>query len=181
MIPFVKNHKHFRVVGSNRNVKAGFMDNKILIRLANRQDAPAIVEFNQAMAQETEGKLLDRAILNGGVEAVFDGGDGDAEKGFYVVAESVEGEIVGGLMVTFEWSDWRNSWFWWIQSVYVLPDFRGRKIYRRLYEFVREKAAATKNVCGFRLYVEKENERAQKVYEKLGMQQSHYLMYEEMI
>lgn len=156
------------------------MDNKILIRLANRQDAPAIVEFNQAMAQETEGKLLDRAILNGGVEAVFDGG-GDAEKGFYVVAESVEGEIVGGLMVTFEWSDWRNSWFWWIQSVYVLPDFRGRKIYRRLYEFVREKAAATKNVCGFRLYVERENERAQRVYEKLGMQQSHYLMYEEII
>ncbi|HEX8370258.1 MAG TPA: GNAT family N-acetyltransferase [Pyrinomonadaceae bacterium] len=152
------------------------MNNKILIRPANKQDAAAMVEFNQAMAQETEGKILDKAILTGGVEAVFDG----ADTGFYVVAES-GGKIVGGLMVTFEWSDWRNAWFWWIQSVYILPDFRGRKIYRELYEFVKQKAAEAKNVCGFRLYVEKENATAQKVYEKLGMEQSHYLMYEEMI
>ncbi|HLM02378.1 MAG TPA: GNAT family N-acetyltransferase [Pyrinomonadaceae bacterium] len=157
------------------------MNNKILIRLASKDDAPAMVEFNQAMAQETEGKFLDREILTGGVEAVFDGSRSSADKGFYVVAESDDGKIVGGLMVTFEWSDWRNSWFWWIQSVYVLPDFRGRKIYRQLYEFVKQKASEAKNVCGFRLYVESENERAQKVYEKLGMQQSHYLMYEEMI
>jgi GNAT superfamily N-acetyltransferase len=176
MIPFSKNHKHFRVVGEHRNVKAGFMNNKILIRLANKRDAAAMVEFNQAMAQETEGKFLDKAILKGGVEAVFDG----AGKGFYVVAES-ENKIVGGLMVTFEWSDWRNSWFWWIQSVYILPDFRGRRIYRQLYEFVKQKAVEAKNVCGFRLYVEKDNARAQKVYEKSGMEQSHYLMYEEMI
>jgi GNAT superfamily N-acetyltransferase len=176
MIPFGKNHKHFRVVGWNRNVKAGFMNNKILIRPAKLSDAAAIVEFNQAMAHETEGKHLDRDILMGGVDAVFHAED----KGFYVIAEA-EGKIVGGLMVTFEWSDWRNGWFWWIQSVYILPDFRGRKIYRRLYEFVREKAAQAKNVRGFRLYVEKENSNAQKVYEKLGMEQSHYLMYEEMI
>ena len=84
-------------------------------------------------------------------------------------------------MVTFEWSDWRNGWFWWIQSVYILPDFRGRKIYRLLYEFVKRKAEESKNVCGFRLYVERENESARKVYEKLGMDESHYLMYEEMI
>jgi ribosomal protein S18 acetylase RimI-like enzyme len=177
MIPFGKNHKHFRVVGLKGNVKAEFMNNKILIRLADKKDAAAMVEFNQAMAQETEGKLLDRDILTGGVEAVF---DGDADKGFYVVAES-ENRIVGGLMVTFEWSDWRNGWFWWIQSVYILPDFRGQKIYRQLYEFVKEKAAEAENVRGFRLYVEKENETAQKVYEKLGMEKSHYLMYEEMI
>jgi ribosomal protein S18 acetylase RimI-like enzyme len=153
------------------------MNNKILIRPAKLSDATAMVEFNQAMARETEGKHLDRDILMGGVEAVFHAED----KGFYVIAESVDGVIVGGLMVTFEWSDWRNGWFWWIQSVYVLPDYRGRKIYRGLYEFVKQKAAEAKNVRGFRLYVEKENERAQKVYEKLGMEASHYLMYEEMI
>lgn len=178
MIPFSKNRKHFRVVGLNRNVKAGFMENKILIRPAKLSDAPAMVEFNQAMAHETEGKHLDRDTLMGGVEAVFHA----ADKGFYVIAENADdGKIVGGLMVTFEWSDWRNAWFWWIQSVYVLPDFRGQKIYRQLYEFVKQKAAEARNVCGFRLYVEKENERAQKVYEKLGMEKSHYLMYEEMI
>jgi len=152
------------------------MNNKILIRLAKLSDAAAMVEFNQAMAHETEGKYLDKETLMGGVEAVFHG----ADKGFYVVAKS-ENKIVGGLMVTFEWSDWRNGWFWWIQSVYILPDFRGRKIYRSLYEFVKEKASASGDVCGFRLYVETENERARKVYEKLGMEQSHYLMYEEMI
>lgn len=146
------------------------------IRLAQKEDAPALVDFNQAMALETEGKRLDSEILKSGVEAIF----GDEKKGFYVVAEN-EDRIVGGLMVTFEWSDWRNNWFWWIQSVYILPDFRGRKIYRLLYEFVKQRAEASKNVCGFRLYVERENERAQKVYEKLGMEESHYLMYEEMI
>ena len=90
-------------------------------------------------------------------------------------------QIIGGLMITFEWSDWRDAWFWWIQSVYIMPDFRGQGIYRLLYEFVKEFAAKSENVCGFRLYVEKENLSAQKVYEKLGMDQSHYLMYEESI
>lgn len=146
------------------------------IRLAQKEDAPALVEFNQAMAQETEGKRLKREILQPGVEAVF----ADEKKGFYVVAEN-EGEIVGGLMITFEWSDWRNSWFWWIQSVYILPDFRGQRIYSRLYDFVKNLAREKGNVCGFRLYVEKENRRAQKVYEKVGMDESHYLMYEEML
>jgi ribosomal protein S18 acetylase RimI-like enzyme len=146
------------------------------IRLAQKEDAPALVEFNQAMALETEGKQLDSNTLRNGVEAVFS----DEKKGFYIVAEN-DGEIIGGLMVTFEWSDWRNSWFWWIQSVYILPDFRGQGIYRLLYEFVKNKAGKSENVCGFRLYVEKENVRAQKVYEKLDMTQSHYLMYEEMI
>lgn len=146
------------------------------IRLANASDAADLVEFNQAMALETEGKRLDSEILKNGVEAVFQ----DDKKGFYVVTEA-DGKIVGGLMVTFEWSDWRNSWFWWIQSVYILPEYRGRSIYRLMYEFVKNKANKEKNVCGFRLYVEKENVNAQKVYEKLGMESSHYLMYEEMI
>jgi ribosomal protein S18 acetylase RimI-like enzyme len=146
------------------------------IRLAEKSDALALVEFNQAMALETEGKNLDAQILQSGVELVFH----DEKKGFYVVAED-DGQIIGGLMITFEWSDWRDSWFWWIQSVYILPRFRGRGIYRLLYEFVKERAELQKDVCGFRLYVEKENVLAQKVYEKLGMQISHYLMYEEMI
>ena len=146
------------------------------IRIATIEDAPDLVEFNQAMALETEGKRLETGILKSGVEAVFT----DEKKGFYVVAEE-ENKIIGGLMITFEWSDWRNSWFWWIQSVYILPEARGRKIYRRLYEFVKEQARESRNVCGFRLYVEKENVNARKVYEKLNMEASHYLMYEEVI
>ena len=146
------------------------------IRIANFKDADSLVEFNQAMALETEGKHLDAAILQSGVEAVFTNQD----KGFYVVAED-NGQIIGGLMITFEWSDWRNKWFWWIQSVYILPEARGRKIYSHLYNFVKEKARTQTDICGFRLYVERENAHAQKVYEKLGMSGSHYLMYEEMI
>ena len=146
------------------------------IRLAEKTEVAALVEFNQAMALETEGKRLDRQILESGVSAVFD----DEKKGFYVVAEEDE-KIVGGLMVTFEWSDWRSAWFWWIQSVYIVPDFRGKGIYRLLYEFVKESAEARGDVCGFRLYVEKENTGAQKAYEKLGMDETHYLMYEEML
>lgn len=146
------------------------------IRRADFADAPSLIEFNQAMALETEGKQLAAEILKSGVEAVLN----DAQKGFYTVAES-GGKIVGGLMVTFEWSDWRNSWFWWIQSVYILPEFRGRKIYGELYDFVKKTAAEKSGVCGFRLYVEKENVNAQKVYEKCGMEASHYLMYEESV
>lgn len=152
------------------------MNSEITIRIAKREDAPALIEFNQAMALETEGKRLDTQILTNGVESVFR----DERKGFYVVAE-IEEKIIGGLMITFEWSDWRDNWFWWIQSVYILPAGRGRKIYSRLYDFVKEKASESGDVCGIRLYVEKENTHAQKVYEKVGMEASHYLMYEEML
>jgi GNAT superfamily N-acetyltransferase len=144
------------------------------IRLATADDADSLIEFNQAMALETEGKQLDSGILRSGVEAVF----GDKEKGFYVVAE-IENRIVGGLMVTREWSDWRNGWWWWIQSVYIRPEFRGQKIYAKLYGFVKARAADAGDVCGFRLYVENDNSRAQRVYERVGMEASHYLMYEE--
>jgi GNAT superfamily N-acetyltransferase len=144
------------------------------IRLAEKKDIDALVEFNQAMALETEGKRLDEVLLRPGVSAVFD----DAAKGFYVVADD-NGQIAGGLLVTFEWSDWRNGSFWWVQSVYIRPAFRGRSIYTQLYEFVKALAGEQGDVCGFRLYVEKENERAQKIYEKLGMSVTYYLMYEE--
>jgi ribosomal protein S18 acetylase RimI-like enzyme len=147
----------------------------VIIRRAESSDITALVEFNQAMALETEGKTLDAATLANGVTAVFK----DTAKGFYVVAED-EGQILGGLMVTTEWSDWRNGWFWWIQSVYIQPKGRGQGIYRLLYEFVKQQAADAGGVCGFRLYVEKENELAQTVYEKLGMEKTYYLMYEEM-
>lgn len=146
------------------------------IRIAENSDSAALIEFNQAMALETEGKMLDPNVLRPGVEAVF----ADAAKGFYVVAEDA-GEIVGGLMITYEWSDWRNAWFWWIQSVYIIPRARGRGIYSQLYDFVKRRAAEKGGVCGFRLYVEKENHHAQRVYEKVGMESSYYLMYEEKI
>ena len=144
------------------------------IRLAATADVDALVEFNQAMALETEEKRLDAVLLRPGVEAVFQ----DRTKGFYVVADDNQ-QIVGGLMVTFEWSDWRNGWFWWIQSVYIRPEARGKGIYRKLYEFVKQRSEQAGNVCGFRLYVEKENEHAQRVYKKLGMEETYYLMYEE--
>jgi len=98
--------------------------------------------------------------------------------GYYFVAEN-EGEVVGTLMVTTEWSDWRNGVFWWIQSVYIHPDFRRQGIYRSLYQHVQE-LSREHNVCGFRLYVEKENESAQQTYQKMGMHQTHYRMYEQL-
>jgi GNAT superfamily N-acetyltransferase len=146
------------------------------IRLATKDDAAALVEFNQAMALETEGKRLDNDALKQGVNSVF----AAIDKGFYVVAEDNR-KIVGGLMVTFEWSDWRNGWFWWIQSVYIEPKARGKHLYSQLYDFVKGKAADHGNVCGFRLYVERENLGARRVYEKVGMTRSHYEMYEEEI
>jgi ribosomal protein S18 acetylase RimI-like enzyme len=144
------------------------------IRKAKRGDVDALIGFNEAMALETEGKSLFTGTLRKGVEAVFD----DPQKGFYVAALD-NGRVIGGLMVTFEWSDWRNAWFWWIQSVYVNPEYRGRRIYSQLYEFVKKEAASAGSICGFRLYVEKENAHAQKVYEKVGMKETYYLMYEE--
>lgn len=148
----------------------------MIIRAATANDADSLVEFNQAMALETEGKQLEADILGKGVNAVF----ADEKKGFYVVAE-IDGRIAGGLMVTYEWSDWRNAWFWWIQSVYILPEGRGQRIYSRLYDFVKEMADQKGNVCGIRLYVESDNLHAQRVYKKVGMEASHYLMYEEML
>lgn len=144
------------------------------VRKAELADAAALVDFNQKMALETEGKHLEADVLRPGVNAVF----ADANKGFYVVAED-NGSIVGGLLVTFEWSDWRNKWFWWIQSVYIVPEARGKSVYSRLYEFVKAEAARKGDVCGFRLYVERENTHAITVYEKLGMKNSVYFMYEE--
>jgi GNAT superfamily N-acetyltransferase len=146
------------------------------VRLASVSDRDAFVRFNRAMALETENKKLDDALVEPGVAAVFE----NPARGFYVVAECAD-NIVAALMVTFEWSDWRNATFWWIQSVYVTPEFRRQGLYRRLYNFVRERARSEGGVCGFRLYVERNNLAAQRVYESLGMSASDYLMYEEAV
>lgn len=145
----------------------------ILIRKANRSDAETIARFNAAMAEETEHFKLDFERLLRGVNGLFD----DSDKGFYLVAE-LNGEVVGQMMITYEWSDWRNGVFWWIQSVYVKPDFRAQGVFRKLYDNAVDMAKQAGNVCGLRLYVEKENERAHYVYEQLGMTLTKYDMYE---
>lgn len=151
--------------------------NEISIRVADTSDVDTLVDFNHAMAFETEAKELDRDVLTAGVNGLL----ARKQFGFYLIAEDQAAGRIASLMVTYEWSDWRNGLFWWIQSVYVKPEFRRRGIYRRLYEFVKEMAKDETDVCGFRLYVEKENSIAQQTYEQLGMKQTEYVMYEELI
>ncbi|NVK12000.1 MAG: GNAT family N-acetyltransferase [Gammaproteobacteria bacterium] len=145
----------------------------IHIRKATRADINSLVDFNQRMAFETEEKQLDDAVLRPGVTGVFD----NDSRGFYLVAED-EQQIVGSLMVTYEWSDWRNGNFWWIQSVYVIPSARRTGVYKALYEQV--KALAARQAIGYRLYVEKNNHIAQATYRSLGMSVCEYDMYEAM-
>ena len=142
---------------------------------AQLDDAQCIIDFNQQMAVETEDRRLPDDVIGPGVRAVL----ADANKGLYLLAKNDHGDILGQLMVTFEWSDWRNGMFWWIQSVYVAPAARRQGIYRSLHERVRDMARDSGQACGIRLYVEKENLGAQKTYEDIGMQHSHYFMYEE--
>ena len=143
-------------------------------RLAVSGDAAALVEFNQAMALETESKSLASDTLRAGVETVLR----DPRHGFYVVADAGR-EIAGALLITYEWSDWRNGRFWWIQSVYVRPEHRRRGVYRALHAFVRNRARASGGVVGLRLYVERDNDAAQHTYAVLGMNETVYRMYEE--
>jgi ribosomal protein S18 acetylase RimI-like enzyme len=146
---------------------------ELTLRPALRSDVPILVEFNRAMARETEGRELDPARLRAGVEAVFE----QPTRGRYHLA--LEGEDpVGGLLLTSEWSDWRAGVFWWIQSVYVVPGARGRGVFRRLYETVLEAARADPEVCGLRLYVEHENHAAQEVYRRVGMHEARYRFFE---
>lgn len=143
------------------------------IRPAYPRELSTLVEFNRAMARETEGKELDPERSHLGVAAVF----ADPAKGTYHVALRGE-ELVGALMLTSEWSDWRNGVFWWIQSVYVVPAARQTGVFRALYDHVLERARANPDVCGVRLYVDADNRRAQEVYTRLGMQAAHYRMFE---
>jgi len=144
------------------------------IRKATVDDLASLVAFNQAMALETEGLQLDPDTLTKGVSTLLQ----CAQRGFYLVAE-VDGEIAGSLMVTFEWSDWRAKDYFWIQSVYIRPQNRRQGIYSKLYQAVKDIADSQGGAASFRLYVEKENTKAQQTYQTLGMHECYYLMYEE--
>jgi ribosomal protein S18 acetylase RimI-like enzyme len=145
------------------------------IRDATRADSEIIARYNSAMASETEGRPLDDTTIRNGVASLLN----DARKGRYWVAES-NGDVVGQLMVTYEWSDWRNGTLWWIQSVYVKPEFRRQGVFSALYHHVESLASNAPDVCGLRLYVERDNQRAQKTYEALGMVSPNYVVMEAM-
>ena len=146
----------------------------ISIRAARPTDLEFLVDGNARMAAETEDRELDRELLAEGVAAVF----ADHRRGHYYVADDGE-DPVGQLLVTREWSDWRCGWFWWIQSVYVVPEARGRGIYSQLYAHLTELARRDPEVCGLRLYVDQGNSHASMVYQRLGMKDSGYRVYEE--
>jgi GNAT superfamily N-acetyltransferase len=146
----------------------------ILVRRASVADLDQVASFNSAMAAETEGKTLDSDTLGEGVRAALS----DDNRSRYFLAE-VDGAVAGQTMVTFEWSDWRNAFFWWIQSVYVDPRFRRRGVFRALHEHIRREAKSRPDVCGLRLYVHKDNHRAMNTYRELDMPVCDYLMCEE--
>ena len=144
----------------------------VRVREAGMADINVLVEFNAAMALETEGKTLDPPVLSAGVAAVI----AEPKRGFYLVAE-LEREVVGCLLITYEWSDWRNGDWWWFQSVYVHPDHRRGGVFRALYDEVERLARVRGDVVGLRLYVERDNTRAQKTYASLGMSESAYKLF----
>jgi GNAT superfamily N-acetyltransferase len=139
------------------------------------EDAGAILDFQVAMALETEEVVLDRAITTKGVRAIFE----DPSLGRYFVADA-DGRVVASLMITYEWSDWRNGMVWWIQSVYVIPEYRRRGVYAGLYQHVKALVEATPAIRGIRLYVDDRNRPAQEVYTRLGMNGEHYKVFEWM-
>jgi GNAT superfamily N-acetyltransferase len=143
------------------------------IRNARPEDAAVVAEFNARLAAETEGRTLEPAVLAEGVRQAI----ADPAKALYWLAE-VDGRVVGQLMLTLEWSDWRNGWFWWIQSVYVHPDWRGRGVFTQLYRWVETEARRRADVCGLRLYMENDNARARRTYERLGLRGTHYQVFE---
>jgi ribosomal protein S18 acetylase RimI-like enzyme len=145
------------------------------IREANFYDIDAIVDFQLAMAKETENIDLDIETLSTGVKNAMK----DRNKGFYIVAEE-NGITAGSLLITFEWSDWRNGWVYWIQSVYVIEEFRKKGVYKKMYDFIQEMVKNDEEIKGIRLYVDKTNTLAQKVYAKMGMNGDHYQLYEWM-
>jgi GNAT superfamily N-acetyltransferase len=149
-------------------------DRKPQVRTAGIGDLDALVAGNLALAEESERVRLDADTLRQGIRALLE----SRAPGRYWVAE-VEGRVVGQLLITFEWSDWRNRMVWWIQSVYVAPDARGRGVLRTLYDAARREALAS-GLGGLRLYVDTTNIRAQAVYAALGMNGDHYRVFEDM-
>lgn len=151
----------------------------ISIRNATRADIDRIAEFQQAMALETENRTLDPSVSTQGIIAIFD----DPRKGFYIVAVADAGDaddapVVGSLLITYEWSDWSNANHWWIQSVYVDAAWRRKGVYRTMYEHILGITEGRSDICSIRLYVERTNTIAQQTYKNLGMNHSHYDLYE---
>ncbi len=146
----------------------------ITIRQATAADVDTVCEFNRLLALETENKTLDSGVLKPGVTAMLT----DSAKGLYFLATEKD-NILGQMGVTYEWSDWRNGWIWWIQSVYVRPDARRRGVCRRLLEAIRRSAQAEYQAIGLRLYVERENIRAQETYRKMGLEWTTYQVMEQ--
>lgn len=144
------------------------------IRKAEERDLAIIAEYNCKMALETEDLDLDRDIVLAGVRDVIN----DSSKAVYYLAE-IDGKVVGQLMITKEWSDWRDAVFWWIQSVYVDKEYRCRGVFRGLYNYISGLVESDPEACGIRLYVEKNNAQAQKTYQKMGMKKTPYLLYEQ--
>jgi len=146
----------------------------ISIRKATPSDAPLIIDFQQKMAIETEEIKLAPETVTQGVKAIFQ----NQERGQYYVAEEY-GKVVASLLITYEWSDWRNCNVWWFQSVFVTPEYRRKGIFRKMYSHIK-KLAEEQDIAGLRLYVETKNATAQKTYEALGMSSGHYSFYEWM-
>jgi GNAT superfamily N-acetyltransferase len=148
----------------------------LAIRRAGPADTAVVAEFNRLLASETEGKTLDRTVLSRGVARLL----ADAARGFYLVAEA-DGQVVGQVMATFEWSDWRDGWFWWVQSVYVRDGYRRQGVFRALFAEMVRRAREAGDVIGLRLYVENQNTRAQATYEDLGLRDAGYSVRESLL
>lgn len=147
---------------------------KTTIRKAHSPEINTIADFQLRMALETEQVKLDPDTVRSGVQAVMD----DPNKGFYLIAEEDE-KVVASLMVTPEWSDWRAKTVWWIQSLYVMPDYRRKGIFKSMYTYLKNEINHLPDIAGIRLYVDKTNTKAQKVYEIIGMNPNHYTLYED--
>ena len=145
----------------------------ITIREATPADLDVIVRFNLGLARETESRELDEDVLRAGVETLLR----DRNRGVYYLAEE-DGQVQGQALITYEWSDWRNGTFWWLQSVYVSPQHRGESFFGALYRHIHELASSDPSVCGLRLYVDRNNRRAAEIYRALGMKDAHYEMLE---
>jgi len=160
-------------MASGLSLANGRLDGMIKIRKAKSSDSERIVELQLRMAKETEGMDLNRDVVSKGVSGVFQ----ESSRGTYwVVAE--KGEVLGVLLAIPEWSDWRNGTVLWIHSLYVVPEARGRGVFKKLYLNLKEQVEKTPELVGLRLYVDKKNKSAQKIYEKLGMSKDHYELYE---
>ena len=146
----------------------------LILRKACLEDTASIAGHNIATAAETEGRSLDPDTARNGVLAIFE----DPSRGFYLVAEE-SGRIIGQCMITYEWSDWRNGTFWWIQSVYVVPAYRRRGIFTRLFSEISRLASGSHGVAGVRLDVDRETELAMKAYRAIGMHRARYVMFEK--